>query len=215
MLIMFMIRSDRPTSSSLYTIMTLYLIKTTFHKTLSPQDAKKVQSAYCKQVVSDIARKQLGVLPREIIFNKGENGKPFLKNFPSFHFNISHTKNAVLIAVSDSPIGTDIEIIRPYDEKLLKVAKRFFLPKEFEYIAIEEGRQSNRFFEIWTRKEAYAKYLGTGLFTNVDVMSFDVLNPGFNGQIKTFFVEDYVLSVCGAKIVPPRLWNSPPGGIFF
>jgi len=47
------------------------------------------------------------------VFAKGENGKPYCLNYP-YHFNVSHSKKYTVVAVSDKPIGVDIEVIRPF-----------------------------------------------------------------------------------------------------
>ena len=45
-------------------------------------------------------------------FGYTAQGKPFLLARPDIHFSISHTKNAILVAISDAPIGVDIETFR-------------------------------------------------------------------------------------------------------
>ena len=45
-------------------------------------------------------------------FGYTAQGKPFLLARPDIHFSISHTKNAILVAISDAPIGVDIEAFR-------------------------------------------------------------------------------------------------------
>ena len=45
-------------------------------------------------------------------FSYGEHGKPFLKNYPDWHFNISHCKNAVCCVLSRENVGIDIEEIK-------------------------------------------------------------------------------------------------------
>ena len=45
-------------------------------------------------------------------FGYTAQGKPFLLARPDIHFSISHTKNAILVAISDAPIGVDIEALR-------------------------------------------------------------------------------------------------------
>ena len=45
-------------------------------------------------------------------FGYTAQGKPFLLARPDIHFSISHSKNAILVAISDAPIGVDIEAFR-------------------------------------------------------------------------------------------------------
>ncbi len=99
-----------------------------------------------------VASQTLNIPNGEIVFERGEWGKPRLWGHPDFHYNISHTRSAVMVAVSDSPVGADIEKIKKAE---LGIAKRYFAEQEQDYIAISEEGAAERFYEIWTRKEAY------------------------------------------------------------
>lgn len=61
-----------------------------------------------------------------------------------------------MCAVSNSPIGLDIEEIKPVD---ISVIKRVCNNDELKY-ALQDNSYK-RFFEIWTFKEAYFKCIGT------------------------------------------------------
>ena len=74
--------------------------------------------------------------------------------------------------MDDNPVGVDIEKIRHVD---LNTAKRIFNDEDVHYIfeCIPDTEDYNdytndavlqRFFELWTKKEAYGKFVGTGLF---------------------------------------------------
>jgi 4'-phosphopantetheinyl transferase len=124
---------------------------------------------------------------KNIRFLRKKNGKPYLSGYPSFCFNISHTRNAVAVAFSDSEIGVDIEKIADYDKQ---IAARNFIGFEQNYINNSDN-PTVAFYEIWTKKEAYIKLSGEGL--NVPLNSFCVLNTA---NFKTFFQDEYVVSVC-------------------
>ncbi len=110
-------------------------------------------------------------VPEEtVVFNIGNHGKPFALGL-SVEFNISHSGNMVACAVADTPIGIDIEQIRPVH---LSIAKRIFTQEELrslfgyaptaaDFAKIPDDAMLLRFFEIWTAKEAYGKCVGTGL----------------------------------------------------
>ncbi|MDG3044571.1 hypothetical protein OE903_14005 [Bacillus sp. B6(2022)] len=67
---------------------------------------------------------EMYALPMEqIIFETEGNGKPVVRQIPSFHFNLSHSGDWVVGAVDDAPVGIDIEEIKPID---LAIAERFF-----------------------------------------------------------------------------------------
>lgn len=184
----------------------IYFSKTTFHEKDALPGEKKMQSKYCRQIVLEAACKELGVKHDEVIFSTDANSKPYLSNSSSFYFNISHTNAAVAVAISSKPVGIDIELIKNVDEndlkefKALKIAKKMFLPHEFEYIIEQPHKTGERFYEIWTKKEAYAKYIGTGIFGKENIMRFDVLNRNLDIQIDTLFIERWVMSVCGEAI---------------
>lgn len=130
------------------------------------------------------ASEKLNIPFEEIFIDKTENGKPYFKNYPDFHFNISHTIGAVAVAFSDSPLGVDIERIRKAD---LRVANRYFDNNEKEYIYRNKENVNRRFFEIWTKKEAYIKMRG---------LTLSYLTKTDTGHIHTFQNKEFIISVC-------------------
>ncbi|MEA5617302.1 4'-phosphopantetheinyl transferase HetI [Cronbergia sp. UHCC 0137] len=110
-----------------------------------------------------ILGRYLGVEASEIKFIYQKRGKPLLANSGLF-FNLSHSQDLALLGVSyKGLIGVDLEYIRLMSD-LEGLAKRFFLPKEYELIKLlsfEEQQQV--FFRYWTCKEAYLKATGDGL----------------------------------------------------
>ncbi len=118
-----------------------------------------------------------------------EHKKPYIKEMPNFHFNISHTSGAAVIAVAEQEVGIDIEKNRNVN---LDVAKRF-TKNEADFI----GSSKTRFLEIWTRKEAFLKQSGQGISAGLD--SFDVLKKENAQRLKTFRVGEYIISVCSEK----------------
>lgn len=57
----------------------------------------------------------LNIDPNDVIFLQQKYGKPYIKGHSNFHFNISHIKNAIAIAISDYLVGVDIERIGEID----------------------------------------------------------------------------------------------------
>lgn len=105
---------------------------------------------------------------------KTPDGKPFLPHRPDFHFNLSHSGNWVAIAWGHANVGLDVESCG-HKTNMEAVARRFFAAEERQYVFAEDQDQTRRFFEIWTGKESYLKYLGAGL--QKDLTSFSVLSP--------------------------------------
>ncbi len=154
-------------------------------------DIDKKLSLYSEILVRTIVYKELNIFNREIIFYKNKYGKPYLKNHSDFHFNLSHTRNAIIAAIADKPIGIDIEKIRVADAK---IAKRFFTESEVAYIIKARIDMDKRFYEVWTKKEAYIKFMGKGF--SIPLNSFDTLDGDISKQILTFEKGEYIISVC-------------------
>lgn len=88
-------------------------------------------------------------------------GKPFLIDREDVKFNISHSGNWVVAALSNKRVGIDIEEIKPAK---MKIAKRYFTDIEYnDLVSREKNDQPGYFFELWTCKESYLKALGKGL----------------------------------------------------
>jgi 4'-phosphopantetheinyl transferase len=82
-----------------------------------------------------------------------QNGKPQLAGSDWF-FSLSHSHEGVVAVVSKSPIGIDIEKIKPIDDKLIDYVCN---QKEKEYVLQGEADKFYRFFCVWTAKEAFFK----------------------------------------------------------
>lgn len=104
----------------------------------------------------------LNTEPADLRFERSEHGKPYLPN-SDVHFNLSHSKDRLLIAVSNSgPIGVDVEFRKP-NFNYNAIAQRWFSPAENQHLRTHEN-PSRAFFDLWTKKEAYVKALGQGIF---------------------------------------------------
>ena len=89
---------------------------------------------------------------------KDARGKPYFPDSPYF-VSISHTDGVCLAAVSDQPIGADIERIKPRSAgHLEQLASRFFSPDEAAAVHADPAE----FYRIWTAKESFVKLTGEG-----------------------------------------------------
>ena len=122
----------------------------------------------------------------------GEHGKPHAEN--GVHFSVSHSGRIAAVAVDDAPVGLDVEQLP--DKDRLKIADRFYHPKERDYVAESDDRGC-AFCEIWTRKEAYLKMTGEGI--SADLTAFDTTSPPLKEQLYTTSVGEYCFSVCSSE----------------
>ena len=92
-------------------------------------------------------------------FEYSKQGKPFLAGHPDIHFNLSHCRQAVACAVSDRPVGVDVESIGRDKPELVE---HVMSPREQQTIR-SSARPQETFAILWTRKEALLKLTGEGL----------------------------------------------------
>lgn len=83
----------------------------------------------------------------------GKNGKPFFAQGHVF-FSISHSRGVCAAAVSDRPVGVDVEICRE-DYKQSMVEKCL--------TTSEKRLFDGDFTKLWCRKESVAKMTGEGM----------------------------------------------------
>jgi len=93
-------------------------------------------------LLKKIFKKKYGLKETEIGYTK--NGKPYLKNSKNIHFSISHSKDILVIAISNENIGVDIEKIKDYPKKMHDIIN--YYPKN-----------KKDFFKEWTKREAVIK----------------------------------------------------------
>lgn len=158
----------------------------------NPVSAKQRIAAdhLCRKAVSEFC----SIPEEEIIIRKTPSGKPYAENADA-EFSISHSKDIAVCAVSENKIGIDAEKIRKVN---FRAATRFATEEELAYI----GENTERFFEIWTLKEAYFKCIGTGLGDDIKNVSFRIENGKPECSAKGFkcsfypLKEGYCCSVC-------------------
>ena len=100
-------------------------------------------------------REEFGITENPV-FAFGEHGKPTLVNHPDIHFNLSHCREAVAVALSDRPIGIDIETTEHYSPE---VARRVMSAGEMRQIEASP-RPEVAFTRLWTMKESLFKLTG-------------------------------------------------------
>lgn len=116
------------------------------------------------------------VKPHQWHFHKNNYGKPVIAN-PGFSglldFNLSHSENIVVLAVTGGQdVGVDVEYIQD-GGKALRLADEYFSCKEVDsLLLLPKELREDRFFDLWTLKEAYTKACGKGLSIPLDQFSF-------------------------------------------
>lgn len=134
-----------------------------------------------------------------------EAGKPALQDGPAF--SLSHSGERVLCALSDEAVGADLQQLKPYNPAL---ARRFFSKEEAVWL--EEQRERDLAFSLlWSLKESYVKFLGSGI-AGVHLDSFTVcIAPEGRAWIDGSSVKlwyavcgGYVMAVCSCADAAPE-----------
>jgi 4'-phosphopantetheinyl transferase len=127
------------------------------------------QFILCRGLRRKILADYLDQAPQRLHFSQNKNGKPFLEDC-ELNFNVSHSRNRLLIAVtSGRAVGVDIEFRRD-DVQMDAIAQRWFAPEEQAFFQGLENPQIG-FFDIWAKKEAYVKARGQGIFHKLNSFS--------------------------------------------
>ena len=160
--------------------------------------------------------KAFGLLPDEIRFEKNKYGKPHVAGKKGVHYNISHSGDYVVCAVSSSPVGIDVQEIKGGS---LDIADRFFSQEERDALAMCEGDAKRKlFYEIWSLKEAYIKCIGMGLSKPLDEFGIVKKDGEYklceNGEesseyhfMRYEFEGNYSLCVCSKEAVIPEMYT--------
>ncbi|NPV90610.1 MAG: 4'-phosphopantetheinyl transferase superfamily protein [Firmicutes bacterium] len=164
-----------------------------------------LRSAAAGLLLQRLAAERIQVPSGRPTWSRDQHGKPFLPGADGFHFNLSHSGEWVAAVIDRTPVGIDIERVRPID---LKLARDSFTASEYrELVLSPAAERESYFFQFWTLKESYLKLLGTGLSRTLD--SFTVaIEPGGSASLddpqgherayfKRYDVDPrYRLSVC-------------------
>lgn len=112
---------------------------------------------------------------------KTQSGKPFFADCDEIKFNLSHSCDYAVAAISDSEVGVDIERIRPVNPRIVE---RFL--KGIPSVSTDAD-----IIEAWCKKESYGKFTGCGL------IGADFSKPHF---IQIFdLIPGYKTAVCSEK----------------
>ena len=132
-----------------------------------------LRSAYAFMLLRTALKREHGIVRvPEFVFN--EHGKPFLAEYPDIMFSMSHIENTVICAVAGTPVGADIQDIRPIS---LRAASKFLTGEEYGKVcAIEDETQRNaEICRLWCIKESYGKMTGKGFAEGFSSFSADRL----------------------------------------
>lgn len=131
-------------------------------------------------------REEYGITENPV-FGYLTEGKPFLLDHPDIHFSFSHSGNVALCAISDQPVGADVEVHRKISPSLIHYTMN---ADEQAQINVSPD-PAMRFLYFWTRKEALLKLTAEGIRNDMKM----VLVEAGNYHIETIQTEKYIYSI--------------------
>ena len=129
----------------------------------------------------------------QLNFERNRYGKPeLINNEANLRFNISHNNELIIIAICiKDDIGCDIE--NPLRKvKIEPLSRRYFSKQEHtELCKLTSKTQQQRFFEMWTLKEAFVKATGIGISLGLNTFYFE--KSASENDINIKFNDNYPL----------------------
>lgn len=121
------------------------------------------------------------------IFDYTPEGKPFLAHHPDIHFSFSHSGTVALCAISNQPVGADVETPRKISPELI----RHTMNDEEVGLINSSPDPTMQFLYFWTRKEAFLKLISKGILNDMKM----VLTEAENYLFETIQSDHYIYSI--------------------
>ncbi len=148
-----------------------------------------------KALLRSLLGKYLKLNPREISFEYSERKKPRLRNPCNLRirFNVTHSGQCILIAVSDDEVGIDVEDYR--DKALIKKEMDFIFDESEKSFINSHASPSEAYHKLWTRKEALLKGTSQGVIDEIkSIPSLDgthLIKPGVLNNFRDWSVYSF------------------------
>lgn len=104
------------------------------------------------------ALKRRNLSERDMEYTVDSFGKPNFTNHSDLYFNLSHSGDWAICALSDKNVGADVQVLTEYRRQ---VAERCFSKEDAAYLMkLSDEEQNREFTRLWAQKEAQVKYFG-------------------------------------------------------
>ncbi|WP_158602287.1 4'-phosphopantetheinyl transferase family protein [Cohnella endophytica] len=164
----------------------------------------RILSIFSELMVRYYLLRLWGLLIEDIVILKNNYNKPFLPEFPAYHFNVSHSGKWIVAVFDDRPVGIDIERVVPID---ITIVDHFLSKSEVEKLRDQPADQMLvYFYKLWTVKESYIKAKGMGLSISLNSFSVEITNSvvlfhsltdAEDWRFRQYFIgNDYEMAVC-------------------
>ena len=163
-------------------------------------EQNRAQALLTRWLVRTVLSRYVDVDPAQWRFESGENGKPLAAcgDQQAPPFNLSHSHGWIACAVAgQGRVGVDVEAWAS-SRDYMRMARRYFTLAEREQLEMLAGApQQQRFYELWTLKEAWSKARGGNIGSALGAVAFDLGRPG-------------QIAVTAADANPGSFWLAEP-----
>ena len=132
-----------------------------------------------------------GQHPTKIHFRYNQYGKPYIVNSKTY-FNISRAQNYLLIAISNTEVGIDLEYIKQ-NIHIADIEEYVFSFDEKQCYQNLKLEKIEYFFNVWSLKESILKLIGVGLNQpmnrleifreGLDLLQTSIIPSKFNNKV--------------------------------
>ena len=148
-------------------------------------ELKKMQHLAGRFLLDYVAKKYHSIKDTSLVL---KDKKPIFQN-SSLSFSISHCSNLVVVAISDFPIGIDIEQNKK-NRDFEKLISRFDKDRVAEFQKLSSDEQCQEFYKFWTQYEAKFKL---GKSSDEIFLNSTILFDDFTLSIASTVVWDDIL----------------------
>jgi len=114
--------------------------------------------------------------PGRQVWDRDDRGRPLVVDPAGLEVSLGHAEAVVVAALSwDGPVGVDVERLRPLPDRAALARTALSGAERRAVDELPERQRDAQLLRFWTRKEAVAKALGTGLATDLRAV---VTTPG-------------------------------------
>ncbi|RKR81215.1 4'-phosphopantetheinyl transferase [Mucilaginibacter gracilis] len=154
------------------------------------READKQRFIISRAVLRVLLGKYLNADPSLLSFKEGPNKKPYLNGNATIHFNVSHSDDCILVAISETEIGVDVEQL-DVNVHYTDIMDISFGPAEIAHVK-QSAMPLHSFYTLWTRKEALLKATAKGIDDDIKQV------PGLTGL---HFVDNKIIGSANTSLV--------------
>ncbi len=177
----------------------------------------------CRSIIG----RMVGCAPQALTISLTPHGRPYLPDHTDIDFNLSHTKNRVVLAVCrGGRVGIDIEQPdRISETEALEIMPLILCERELDDIQRQPPEQRHRTFLLyWVRKEAVLKCRGRGFLDDPRGIALEragttenMLNRAFDeanfirfGSCRSENAPNFLWAVAASQMLSEPVWQQHP-----